>query len=285
MPDRTIADRGPHDGTGPAGSAKLAFHGVAKSYLSRGQEVRALEPFDLGVERHSFVAIVGPSGCGKSTLLHIAAGLTRPTGGEVRVDGRLVRGPGRDRGIVFQHFALYPAKTVAGNVDFGLRVAGYPAERRRTMIAELIVRMGLGGFENHYPNQLSGGMQQRVAIARAIALQPEILLMDEPFGALDAQTRILMQEDIARLCAREELTVLFVTHSVEEAVFLADRVIVMTARPGRIKEEIEVASLAEWRGEPVDSAYRSPVFTELRERVWRSVRQEIGSLGPTESTP
>lgn len=264
------------------GVPKLAFHGIAKSYLSRGQEVRALEPFDLTVTQNSFVAIVGPSGCGKSTLLHIAAGLVRPTSGEVLVDGKTVQGPGGDRGIVFQQFALYPAKTVVGNIDFGLRVAGYPREQRRATIAELIDRMGLNGFENHYPNQLSGGMQQRLAIARAIALQPQILLMDEPFGALDAQTRILMQEDIARLCGLQDLTVLFVTHAVEEAVFLADRVIVMTARPGRVKEEIAIAQLAEWRGEPVDTAYRSPVFNELRERVWRSIRQEIGSLGPNE---
>ncbi len=264
------------------GAPKLEFRRIAKSYLSRGQDVRALEPFDLTVRQNSFVAIVGPSGCGKSTLLHIAAGLVRPTSGDVLVDGKAIQGPGSDRGIVFQQFALYSAKTVVGNIDFGLRVAGFPRDQRRATIAELIDRMGLNGFENHYPNQLSGGMQQRVAIARSIALRPQILLMDEPFGALDAQTRILMQEDIARLCGLQDLTVLLVTHAVEEAVFLADRVIVMTARPGRVKEEIAIGHLAEWRGEPVDTAYRSPVFNELRERVWHSVRQEIGSLGPNE---
>lgn len=254
---------------------KLQIRGVSKSFISRAGEVLALDQIELQVAAGEFVSIVGPSGCGKSTLLYIAAALERPSQGSVFVDGHAATKPGPDRSLVFQQFALFPAKTVASNIAFGLRMAGVSREERQRIVAEQVARIGLAGFERYYPHQLSGGMQQRVAIARALALQPDILLMDEPFGALDAQTRILMQEEISRVRTQEVLTVLFVTHSVEEAVFLSDRVVVMTARPGRIKEELQVPADADWRGRSVDEAYRSKTFNALREHVWRSVREEI----------
>jgi NitT/TauT family transport system ATP-binding protein len=259
------------------GPWKLELRDVSKTFASPAGTVQAVERLSLTVATGEFVSIVGPSGCGKSTVLQMAAGLETPTSGAVLVDGQPAGPPGPDRCMVFQHFALFPAKTVTGNIEFGLRMTGVPRERRRTIVREQIERIGLTGFEGSYPHQLSGGMQQRVAIARALALQPAIFLMDEPFGALDAQTRILMQEEIARVCAAERLTVLFVTHSVEEAIFLGDRVVVMTARPGRTKEEVEIPPevRAGWQGRTVDEAYRNQQFVALRERVWTSVREEI----------
>jgi NitT/TauT family transport system ATP-binding protein len=184
------------------------------------------------------VTILGPSGCGKSTLLRLVAGLDRPTTGRIILNGKPVIGPGPDRGMVFQSYTLFPWLTVADNVAFGLREKGAPAARRAAVVSEWIERVGLVGFEHHYPKQLSGGMQQRTAIARALANDPAILLLDEPFGALDNQTRALMQELVLGIWERERKTVLFVTHDIEEAIFLASRVVVMTARPGRIKAEV-----------------------------------------------
>jgi len=257
-------------------SAKVQIREVAKTFTSGAGETLALDSVCLEVATAEFVAIVGPSGCGKSTLLLIAAGLESPSVGDVLVNGRRPSGPGPDRCMVFQQFALFPAKTVQGNVEFGLRMTGVSAKPRREIAAEQIRAVGLTGFENHFPYQLSGGMQQRVAIARALALRPEILLMDEPFGALDAQMRIIMQEQLAALRVHEKLTVLFVTHSVEEAVYLADRVVVMTRRPGRIKEIVDIKLHADWRGHSADRAYQSVAFGRLREQVWLSVRNEIG---------
>jgi NitT/TauT family transport system ATP-binding protein len=266
------------------GTPKLHLRHIYKSFpLSHGASLPVLKDVDVQVAPGEFVSIVGPSGCGKSTLLHIAAGLESPSAGEVLVDGKPAGPPGPSRCMVFQQFALFPAMTVAANIEFGLRIGGVPLSRRREIVREQIARIGLRGFEEYYPNQLSGGMQQRVAIARALALEPEILLMDEPFGALDAQTRVLMQEEVARVCAEEELTVLFVTHSVEEALFLSHRVLVMSARPGHIKEEVIVSPVAPWRGSSVDKAYLDEGFNRLRERVWHSVREEIhrhGERGP-----
>jgi len=281
-PDGALAE--PAAGARESASPKLAIRGVSKTFASRTGAMVALEGIDLAAARGEFVSIVGPSGCGKSTLLHIAAGLETPSGGAVLVDGRPAGPPGPDRCIVFQQFALFPAKTVAGNIAFGLRMTGVPRERRREIVREQIRRTNLVGFDDYYPHQLSGGMQQRVAIARALALEPEVLLMDEPFGALDAQTRILMQEEIARVCTEQTLTVLFVTHSVEEAVFLGDRVVVMTARPGRVKETLVIPRDVAWRGGPVDQAYRSADFNDLREHVWSSVREEIAGAMPAGSS-
>lgn len=256
---------------------KLRINALSKVFSTRKGPLQALSPVTFDVPRGGFVTLVGPSGCGKSTLLHIVAGLEEATSGTIDVDGVRVKGPGRDRGMVFQGFALYPAMTVAGNIDFGLRVARLSKAERQSRIAEYLHMVGLSGFEDHYPSQLSGGMKQRVAIARSLAMRPDVLLMDEPFGALDAQTRIILQEDISRICREQNLTVLMITHAVEEAVFMSDRVLVMTARPGRIKEDVEIEGREAWRGGPVDDAYISERFAYWREHIWSSVRQEISS--------
>lgn len=249
--------------------------GVAKSYVTRRGTVDALTPTDLTITRGDFLGIVGPSGCGKSTLLSLIAGLDQPSEGRIDLRGERLGGPGPDRCVVFQRFALFPTKTVIGNIGFGLRVSKVPRDRRDKRVAQLIEQVGLTGFEAAYPHELSGGMQQRVALARALIMQPEVLLMDEPFGALDAQTRITMQEEIARLARELDLTVLLVTHSVDEAVYLCNRVAVMTARPGAIKEEIPIARDATWRSTSLDEAMTHSDFAELHSTIWRSVREEM----------
>jgi NitT/TauT family transport system ATP-binding protein/sulfonate transport system ATP-binding protein len=235
-----------------------------------GAPTRALEPIDLGVGDNDFVAIVGPSGCGKSTLLRIIAGLDRPTTGRVTLDGREVTGPGADRGMVFQSYTLFPWLTVRDNIAFGLRERGMSRADRGRIADGFIQQVGLPGFENHWPKQLSGGMQQRTAIARALANDPRILLLDEPFGALDNQTRALMQEMLLSIWERDRKTVLFVTHDIEEAIFLGSRVVVMSARPGRIKTEIAVDL-------PHPRSYRirtTPAFVSLKERLVEEIRAE-----------
>jgi ABC-type nitrate/sulfonate/bicarbonate transport system ATPase subunit len=232
--------------------------------------VRALEPTSLTVAKNDFITILGPSGCGKSTLLRIVAGLDRPSAGRVMLRGREVREPGADRGMVFQSYTLFPWLTVGENIAYGLREKGMPAAQRADIVRAYIEKVGLRGFENHYPKQLSGGMQQRTAIARALANDPAILLLDEPFGALDNQTRALMQELLLGIWERERKTVLFVTHDIEESIFLASRVVVMTARPGRIKADIPVDL-------PHPRHYRmktSPEFSELKARLTEEIRAE-----------
>jgi NitT/TauT family transport system ATP-binding protein len=257
-------------------TAKMELRGVAKTYRTRkGGETRALERTDLAVHAGEFVAIVGPSGCGKSTLLMIAAGLETPTSGDVLVDGASAGPPGPRRSVVFQRFALFPSETVTQNIAFGLEVAGMPRRERLERVERQLELMGLEAFRTAYPHELSGGMQQRVAIARALVVEPEILLMDEPFGALDAQTRTLMQEEVTRLQRRESYTVLFITHSVEEAVYLADRVVVMTRRPGRIKAQITLPRDAGWRLGDIEHAMGFEEFSDCRRRIWGLVREEI----------
>ena len=251
---------------------KLSIEGLSRVFpgVGGGAPVRALEPTDLAVAENDFITILGPSGCGKSTLLRIIAGLDRPTTGRVVLDGREVRGPGADRGMVFQSYTLFPWLTVAENIAYGLREKGMPAAERGAIVAAYVEKIGLGGFENHYPKQLSGGMQQRTAIARALANDPAILLLDEPFGALDNQTRSLMQELLLGIWERERKTVLFVTHDIEEAIFLASRVVVMSARPGRIKAELAVDL-------PHPRHYRmktSPEFSGLKARLTEEIRVE-----------
>jgi NitT/TauT family transport system ATP-binding protein len=253
----------------------LDLRQIEKRYITRRGDVQALRPTDLIVEKGDFIGIVGPSGCGKSTLLNIVGGLDKPSGGTALVQGAPLSGPGPDRCVVFQRFALFPTKTVAGNIAFGPRMARMKNPEREARVAELIKLVGLEGFEKAYPHELSGGMQQRVALARALIVQPEILLMDEPFGALDAQTRITMQEEIARLARELGLTVLLVTHSVDEAVYLCNRVVVMTARPGGIKEEVRIDPDVAWKRNSVDSAMSHPDFTELHSKIWKSVREEM----------
>jgi len=253
-------------------SGGLVVEGVSRVFPGVGgaSPTRALEPTDLRVAENDFITILGPSGCGKSTLLRIVAGLDRPTSGRVLLDGRAVSGPGADRGMVFQSYTLFPWLTVAENVAFGLKERGVPAAERAGIVAAYLDRVGLTGFAGHYPKQLSGGMQQRTAIARALANDPRILLLDEPFGALDNQTRALMQELLLGIWERERKTVLFVTHDIEEAIFMASRVVVMTARPGRIKADIPV-DLPHPRHYTMKT---SPDFTALKARLTEEIRAE-----------
>ncbi|NJO21886.1 MAG: ABC transporter ATP-binding protein, partial [Sphingomonadales bacterium] len=222
--------------------SKLRIEEVSRTFPARAgaEPTRALEPVSLNVVDNDFITILGPSGCGKSTLLRIVAGLDRATTGRVLLDGMAVTGPGPDRGMVFQSYTLFPWLSIADNIAFGLREKGMREEERRRISAEWCARVGLTGFERHYPKQLSGGMQQRTAIARVLANDPKIMLLDEPFGALDNQTRALMQEMLLEIWQRDRKTVMFVTHDIEESIFLASRVVVMSARPGRIKADVRI---------------------------------------------
>ncbi|PPD14904.1 MAG: sulfonate ABC transporter ATP-binding protein [Methylobacterium sp.] len=235
-----------------------------------GQPVTALQPTDLTIGNNEFVTILGPSGCGKSTLLRMVAGLDRPTSGQILLDGRKVEGPGADRGMVFQSYTLFPWLTVSQNIAFGLNEKGMAERESREIVASYIEKVGLRGFENHYPKQLSGGMQQRTAIARALANDPGVLLLDEPFGALDNQTRALMQELLLGIWEREQKTVIFVTHDIEEAIFLATRCLVMSARPGRIKADLPIA-LPHPRHYTLKTA---PEFSALKARLTEEIRSE-----------
>ena len=252
---------------------KLVIDGVSRVFpaVHGGAPTRALEPTNLTVAANDFIAILGPSGCGKSTLLRIVAGLDRPTAGRVLLDRREVKGPGADRGMVFQSYTLFPWLSVAQNIAFGLRERGVPAAKQQAIVADFINRVGLKGFEKHWPKQLSGGMQQRTAIARALANNPEIMLLDEPFGALDTQTRALMQELLLGIWERDRKTVLFVTHDIEEAIFVASRVIVMTARPGRIKADVAI-DLPHPRHYTLKT---TPEFSALKARLTEEIRAEV----------
>ncbi len=234
----------------------------------KDQGVLALDSLDLEVRDNEFVTVIGPSGCGKTTLLRIVAGLVEPDGGQVVIDGKQVTGPGPERAVVFQSFALLPWADVLSNVTFGAEMRGVSREQREQTARALIKTVGLAGFEHRYPRQLSGGMQQRVGLARALVVDPAILLMDEPFGSLDEQTRRLLQEELIRIWERDRKTVLFITHSMEEAVLLADRVVLMTPRPGRVKEIIDVP-LPRPRGPETE---RSPLFVEIKEHLWANLR-------------
>lgn len=218
----------------------LLVSGVTKDFIIRDKAVNALQEINLTVKHHEFVSILGTSGCGKSTLLRIIGGLEKPTTGKVLVEGREIKGPGADRGMVFQAYTLFPWLTVAQNIEFGLKERGVAPEERQRITKKYIEVVGLKNFENAYPKALSGGMKQRVAIARALANDPEVLLLDEPFGALDMQTRGVMQELLLNVWQQSPKTIIMVTHDIDEAIFLADRVIVMTARPGSVKEIINV---------------------------------------------
>ena len=222
------------------GLIKLHIHHVSKIYRTDRHEVLAVDEIDLKIKNKEFATILRPSGCGKSTLLRIVAGLAKPTSGIVRLDGNMISGPGQDRGMVFQSYTLFPWLTVKENIRFGLEISGMPKAEQEQIAQEFVEKVGLTGFEKTYPKGLSGGMKQRVAIARALVNNPSILLLDEPFGALDAQTRALMQELLTQVWEDLHKTILFVTHDVEEAIFLSDRVFIMTARPGKIKAEIDI---------------------------------------------
>ncbi len=258
--------------------ADIVLDGVSRVFGHGDKRFVALDKVSYTVADNEFVAVVGPSGCGKTTCMRMAAGLEFPTSGTCKVGGKIVDRPGPDRAVVFQQFALFPWKTVQQNIDFGLRSLNVPRSEAGDRIAASIKLMGLEGYEAAYPHQLSGGMQQRVAIARAYVLNPQVLLMDEPFGALDAQTRTVMQEELLRVGRINPRTVMFITHAVEEAVYLADRVIVMTRRPGRIKETIDVkpVRLAEkWDNyERIEDVMDLESFVHLRTRIWRLLREQ-----------
>lgn len=234
-----------------------------------GRPVQALQDVSLDVRDGEFIALLGPSGCGKSTLLYLIGGFISVTEGRITIDGAQVKGPGPDRGIVFQHFALFPWKTVKGNISYGLKIAGLPREEREARTQKFIDLVGLNGFEDSYPSQLSGGMKQRAAIARTLALEPKILLMDEPFGALDAQTRGVLQEELLAIWRRTRKTIIFVTHDVQEAVYLADRIAVMSPRPGRIRCVIDN------NFDKFDpKVHKNPVFIERVDEIWRLLKSE-----------
>ena len=249
----------------------LSIQGVSRTFTSpKGLQTQALLPVDFEVQENDFVTILGPSGCGKSTMLRIAAGLDHPTQGRVLLDGQPVEGPGADRGMVFQSYTLFPWLTIAQNIRFGLRERGLSEADQKDRSEFFIAKVGLRGFEHHFPKQLSGGMQQRTAIARALANDPKILLMDEPFGALDNQTRVLMQELLLGIWESARKTVLFVTHDIDESIFMANRVAVFSARPGRIKTELAV-DLPHPRHYTIKT---SPEFMELKARLTEEIRTE-----------
>lgn len=243
---------------------RLILNEISKKF----NDFIALEKVNFEVVEGEFVCLLGPSGCGKTTLLRLAAGLDSPTEGEIFLDGKKIIGVNRECGFVFQEYVLFPWRTVRGNIEFGPEVKGMPKEERKRISEYYIDLVGLRGFENHYPHELSGGMKQRVGIARAYANNPKLLLMDEPFGALDAQTRNLMQGELLRIWEKEHISALFVTHSVDEAVFLADRIIVMSARPGTVKEIFNVAL-------PRPRVRTSPEANALRDSILGSLGAEI----------
>src|SRR6516164_6327158 len=249
----------------------IQVKGLSKEFLGRDGEdtgVLAIDSLDFEVRDNEFLTVIGPSGCGKTTLLRIIAGLIPFDDGEVRIDNQPVTGPGPDRAMVFQNFALMPWADVLTNVGFGLDLRGTPKAEYEATAMRLVRLVGLEGFERRLPKELSGGMQQRVGLARALAVNPQILLMDEPFGALDEQTRRLLQEQLLQLWERERKTVIFITHSMEEAVMLGDRVMLMTPRPGRVKEMIDVPLK---RPRPRD-VEKSPAFVEIKEYLWENLR-------------
>ncbi|MDR2368312.1 MAG: ABC transporter ATP-binding protein [Deltaproteobacteria bacterium] len=262
---------------------KIVLRDLRQVYRIRGVDGEgpgdflALESFSLNVAAGEFVSIVGPSGCGKSTLLNIVAGLARADGGQIFIDGKAVTGPALDRGIVMQGYALFPWRTVRKNVEFGLEMKGLAARERKEVSQRFIELVNLEGFEDRYPYELSGGMKQRVAIARALAYDPEVLLMDEPFAAVDAQTREMLQDELMRIWEKTGKTILFVTHGIDEAVILADRVVVMGANPGRIRAVIDIGL---GRPRTNQEIRLSPAYGEIRQRVWESLQGAPGEGGP-----
>jgi NitT/TauT family transport system ATP-binding protein len=259
-------------------SIKISFQQVRKEFVVRGEgagparHFTALEDITLDVRPGEFLALVGPSGCGKSTLLDLLGGLTAPTSGRILLDGRPIEGPARDRGIVFQQYALFPWRTAAQNVEFGLDIAGLKARQRREIARHYLDLVGLTAFADRYPHELSGGMKQRVAIARSLAYDPEVLLMDEPFAALDAQTRETLQGELLRIWRATGKTIIFITHGIDEAVVLGQRVAVMTSRPGRIKQVVEIPEALRNESEDVRSL---PEFGPVRHEVWSLLREEV----------
>ncbi|TXF13438.1 ABC transporter ATP-binding protein [Pelomicrobium methylotrophicum] len=263
-------------GSTPALAGHIEVRDLCIRFNARDTTVDAINGVSLNVQPGEFVSLIGPSGCGKSTLLNAVAGFIEPSRGTVLLDGQPIRGPGSDRGVVFQQYSLFPWMTVRKNVEFGLKMKGIPRSERERQARTLLGLTGLLSFENHYPDQLSGGMKQRVGIVRALATSPQVLLMDEPFGALDAQTRVVMQEILTNMWQRLRISVLFVTHDIDEAVFLSDRVYVMTARPGRVKAELAV-SLPRPRTSEMTGM---PQFQAMVRTIKRLIREEsLAAMG------
>ena len=249
---------------------KLKIDNVVKEYEGRNGKTVALNGVNLDIKENEFICVVGPSGCGKSTLLNIIAGLHEPTSGAAYLDGKKIEGTGVERGVVFQQYALFPWRTVLKNVMFPLEMKKTPKAEAEAIALKYIKAVGLEGFENSYPKELSGGMKQRVAIARAYAADPEVLLLDEPFGALDAQTRVQLQTELLETWQKEKKTCFFITHDVDEAIILAQRVIIMSARPGRIKKIVEI----DIPYPRTQATKTDPRFLELKTEVWNEVYQE-----------
>ncbi len=260
-----------HKGAGALGGSRaVQVVGVTKTYPRSSGDglLHVLNGIDLELEDGTFTCLVGPSGCGKSTLLRIIDGLIPPDAGEVRIGGQVVTGPSLDRGFVFQQFNLLPWRTVIANIEFGLENLGVPKRERRDRALKVLKLVALDGFEGYYPGQLSGGMQQRVGLARALAVEPSHLLMDEPFGSVDDQTRMLLQEELLKIWEQTHKTVIFVTHDIEEALFLGDRVVVMGSRPSRITRVIEVPF-----GRPRENDVRgSPELARLKQEIWEELK-------------
>jgi len=249
---------------------RIMMHGLRKQFVDivRQEEIVAIDGIDLEIADDEFLTVLGPSGCGKTTLLNIVAGFESATSGQVRLDGVPVLKPGPDRGVVFQEYALFPWLTVEQNIEFGLRERGMPKAERRARVRRQIASVGLPGFEQRYPQELSGGMRQRVALARVLVNDPKILLMDEPFAALDAQTRTMMQQELLQVWSAERRTAIFITHNIEEAILLGDRVVAMTARPGRIKEIVPIAL-------PRPRDVTSTEFNAIRRRITALLENEV----------
>src|SRR5512145_1015920 len=250
----------------------LSLRDVSRDFVTRGRIVSAMNGLSLDVGAGEFLTIVGPSGCGKSTLLNIISGLLAPTAGEVRYKGAPVRGVNREIGYITQADNLYPWRTLRENVEFALEIRGVGPAERRTRAAVLIERVGLGGFEDHYPHELSGGMRQRANIIRTLVYDPQVILMDEPFGPLDAQTRIVLQDQLLKLWSASKKTIIFITHDLIEAIALADRVVLMSSRPGRIKfiEPVKIP-----RPRDVFQIHNSPAFHSSYEKLWQELRPEV----------
>lgn len=261
-------------------SGHIDVRNVSIGFKSRGAIFQAVDGVSLNVQPGEFVSLIGPSGCGKSTIMNAVAGFTKADTGSLLLDGKHIDGPGSDRGVVFQQYSLFPWMTVRKNVEFGLKMKGMSPSQRETQARTLLGLTGLLAFENHYPSQLSGGMKQRVGIVRALATSPQVLLMDEPFGALDSQTRSVMQEILTNMWQRLRLSVLFITHDIEEAIFLSDRIYVMTARPGKVKAEIVVDLPRPRKPEMVDS----PAFAAMVRSIKNLIREESLAAMGTELT-
>ena len=249
------------------GEDQIHIRNLSKTYVTEDSETVVLEDFSLDIRKGELISIVGPSGCGKTTILRMLAGLVQPTSGKILIGDRECTTPGSDRGVVCQDFALFPWRSVRKNVEFGLEIAGMPKEQRRERADKYLKIVGLEKFADHRVHELSGGMKQRVALARALVTNPDVILMDEPFGALDAQTRNLMQAGLLKILDKTDQTIIFITHSVDEAVFLSDRIVILTKRPAKIKEVVEI----DWP-RPRDRA--SPEFTALRKRILEELEKE-----------